>query len=93
MLAVRPLTVRKHVGAGLMLLQGPEHVRVNAISAGPVNTVAARGIRGFVNLRDKAADAAPLGEYINGEDVGGMATFLASDASKMVTGQVMFGTL
>lgn len=69
---------------------GREGVRVNAISAGPIDTLAARGIPGFTAMRDEAAQRAPLGRGISLADVGGMATFLASDAASAVTGQVLY---
>jgi len=69
---------------------GPSGVRVNGISAGPVRTVAARGIAGFGTLYGTFRDVAPLRASISIEDVGGAAVFLASDLSRQVTGEILF---
>lgn len=68
---------------------GSQKIRVNAISAGPIKTLAAGGIPGFRDLLRHFDKVAPLGEAISIEDVGNMGVFLASDLSKMVTGEVM----
>lgn len=64
--------------------------RVNAISAGPIKTLAASGISGFRDLLNRSADLAPLRENISAEDVANLASFLMSDESKMITGQTLF---
>lgn len=69
---------------------GPQGVRVNAISAGPVRTLSAAGVAGFKSLYKKFQDYAPLREEITPEDVGGTAVYLASDLSKKITGEVIF---
>jgi enoyl-[acyl-carrier protein] reductase I len=69
---------------------GPEGVRVNAISAGPVRTLAAAGIAGFKKLYGSFAEVAPLRSNITIEDVGRTAVFLASDLSSAVTGEVVY---
>ncbi len=69
---------------------GPEGVRVNAISAGPVRTLAAAGIAGFKKLYGSFAETAPLRSSITPEDVGGAAVYLASDLSSAVTGEVHY---
>jgi enoyl-[acyl-carrier protein] reductase I len=69
---------------------GPEGVRVNAISAGPVRTLAAAGIAGFKKLYGSFADVAPLRSNITIEDVGKTAVWLASDLSSAVTGEVVY---
>lgn len=69
---------------------GKNKIRVNAISAGPVKTLAASGISGFRELLSKVEDRAPLHENIDQDDVGGTAVYLASDLSKRVTGQTMY---
>jgi len=69
---------------------GPEGVRVNAISAGPVRTLAAAGIAGFKKLYGSFAEVAPLRSNITPEDVGRSAVFLASDLSSAVTGEVLY---
>jgi len=69
---------------------GPEGVRVNAISAGPVRTLAAAGIAGFKKLYGSFADVAPLRSNITPEDVGKSAVWLCSDLSSAVTGSVVY---
>jgi enoyl-[acyl-carrier protein] reductase I len=69
---------------------GPKNVRINAVSAGPVSTLAARGIRGFTDMLKKHADKAPLGRNITKEEVGKAALFLLSDLSSGVTGEVLY---
>jgi enoyl-[acyl-carrier protein] reductase I len=69
---------------------GPEGVRVNAISAGPVRTLAAAGISGFKQMYGAFADLAPLRRNISIEDVGKTALYLASDLSSAVTGEVIY---
>jgi enoyl-[acyl-carrier protein] reductase I len=69
---------------------GPDGVRVNAISAGPVRTLAAAGISGFKKMYGTFADVAPLRSNITIEDVGGTALYLASDLSRAVTGEVVY---
>jgi enoyl-[acyl-carrier protein] reductase I len=69
---------------------GPEGVRVNAISAGPVRTVAAHGIAGFKQMYGGFRDLAPLRSNITIEDVAGAAVWLASDLSRQVTGETVY---
>ena len=69
---------------------GPAGVRVNAISAGPVRTLAASGITGFRSLYGRFKDVAPLRRNVGIEDVGAAAVFLASDLSRAVTGEVLY---
>ena len=69
---------------------GPQGVRVNAISAGPIRTLAAAGVAWFKTLHKKFAQAAPLRQDITIEDVGDSAVYLASDLSKKVTGQIVY---
>ena len=69
---------------------GPEGVRVNAISAGPVRTLAAAGIAGFKQMYGAFADLAPLRHNISIEDVGRTALYLASDLSSAVTGETIY---
>ena len=69
---------------------GPDGVRVNAISAGPVRTLAAAGIAGFKKMYGSFADVAPLRANITPEDVGRSAVYLASDLSSAVTGEVLY---
>jgi enoyl-[acyl-carrier protein] reductase I len=69
---------------------GPEGIRVNAISAGPVRTLAAAGIAGFKKMYGSFADLAPLRQNISIEDVGRTALYLASDLSRAVTGETIY---
>lgn len=69
---------------------GPEGVRVNAISAGLIRTLAASGIAGFRTMYGGFADVAPLRSNITIDDVGGAAVWLASDLSRQVTGEVVY---
>jgi len=69
---------------------GPDGIRVNAISAGPVRTLAAAGIAGFKDMYRGFAEIAPLRANITPEDVGRTAVYLASDLSGAVTGEVLF---
>lgn len=69
---------------------GPQKIRVNAISAGPIRTLAAAGVGGFRDMYKHFADAAPLRENITIDDVGNAAVFLASDLSAKITGEVLY---
>ena len=69
---------------------GPDGVRVNAISAGPIRTLAASGVSGFKQMYGKFKDIAPLRRNIAIEDVGGAAVYLASDLSAAVTGETLY---
>ena len=69
---------------------GPKKIRVNAISAGPVNTLAARGISGFSAMLTHYEQHAPLKRNITLEELGAMGVFLASDGGAGVTGQTLY---
>ena len=69
---------------------GPQKIRVNAISAGPIRTLAAAGVTGFKGLYGRFAEVAPLRENVTIEDVGNAALFLASDLSARITGDVLY---
>jgi len=69
---------------------GPQGIRVNAISAGPVRTLSAAGVSGFKDLYRAFTEIAPLRRPITIEDVGGAAVWLASDLSRTVTGEVVY---
>lgn len=69
---------------------GPEKIRVNAISAGPIRTLAAAGVGGFRDMYKHFAEVSPLRENITIEDVGNAAVFLASDLSARITGEVLY---
>ncbi len=64
-------------------------IRVNAISAGPVNTLSARGVSGFTDILKIYPDRAPLHRNIDQDDVGKAALFLLSDLASGVTGEVL----
>jgi enoyl-[acyl-carrier protein] reductase I len=69
---------------------GQQKIRVNAISAGPIRTLAAAGVGGFRDMYKHFADMSPMRENVTIEDVGNMAVFLASDLSTKVTGEVIY---
>ena len=69
---------------------GPRNVRVNAISAGPVNTLAARGIKGFTGMLKHHAERAPMRRNVELEEIGNAGLFLVSPMSSGITGEVMF---
>lgn len=69
---------------------GPQGVRVNAISAGPIRTLAAAGVDGFRDMYKHFADISPMRENVTIEDVGDAAVFLASDLSRHITGDVLY---
>lgn len=68
---------------------GPKKIRVNAISAGPVKTLAAAGIRNFRDMLSKSEEKVPLRENIEQSDVGALATFLCGPGGKHITGTTM----
>jgi len=69
---------------------GQDHIRVNAISAGVISTLAARGISGFSGFAKAYADKSPLGKPMDQSEVGDTAVFLASDWSRAITGETIF---
>jgi len=69
---------------------GPRGVRVNAISAGPVRTLAAAGVSGFKLMHRRYPEVAPLHQQITIEDIGNAAAFLCSDLSAKTTGEVLY---
>ena len=69
---------------------GPKHIRVNAISAGPVPTLSARGITGFSGMAEHHRKLAPLKRNIEPREVGDAALFLCSDLASGITGEVMY---
>ena len=68
----------------------PKKIKINAISAGPIKTLAASGIAGFKEKLQQARERAPLGENISQDDVARTALYLSSDLSHGVTGQTLF---
>lgn len=69
---------------------GPEGIRVNGISAGPIRTLAASGIGNFRKLLDYGAANAPLRRNVTIEDVGNAAAFLCSDLAAGITGEITY---
>ena len=69
---------------------GTKKIRVNAISAGPIKTLAARGIGDLGTMLKAHAERSPLKRNVETSEVGGAAVFLASDASSGITGEVMY---
>lgn len=74
----------------LALNLGPEGTRVNAISAGPIKTLAASGIAGFRKILGHVESYAPLRRSVTIEDVGNVAAFLCSDLAAGVTGEITY---
>jgi enoyl-[acyl-carrier protein] reductase I len=69
---------------------GPQNIRVNAISAGPIKTLAAAGVSGFRKMLTQVAAAAPLKRNVTTEEVGNAAAFLCSDLASGITGEVLY---
>ncbi len=69
---------------------GPKGIRVNCISAGPIRTLAAMGIKGFRSMLDQFQDAAPLRRNVTIEEVGNAAAFLSSDLASGITAEIMY---
>ena len=69
---------------------GGKNIRVNAISAGPIKTLAARGVGDLTEMMRAHAERAPLHRNVDQLEVGGAALFLASDLSSAITGEVMY---
>jgi enoyl-[acyl-carrier protein] reductase I len=69
---------------------GPKAVRVNAISAGPIKTLASRGISGFGDMLKVHAERSPLKRNVDPGEVGGTAVFLLSDAGSGITGETIY---
>ncbi len=69
---------------------GKKGVRVNAVSAGPVKTIAARSIPGFMKMYKRAASIAPLGRGVDQSEVGNLGLFLLSPMASGITGETIF---
>jgi enoyl-[acyl-carrier protein] reductase I len=69
---------------------GKKGVRINAVSAGPVRTVAARSIPGFMKMYNKVGSIAPLGRNVTHEEVGNLGLFLLSPLSGGITGETVY---
>lgn len=74
----------------LALNLGPDGIRVNAISAGPIKTLAAAGIANFRKMLDHVEENAPMRRSVTTEDVGNVAAFLSSDLAAGVTGEITY---
>lgn len=68
---------------------GPENIRVNAISAGPIKTLAASGVSGFRTLLRASEQVAPLRKLVTQEEVGDTCVWLCSDWGRAVTGEIV----
>src|SRR5205807_2987185 len=66
---------------------GPQNIRVNAISAGPISTLAARGVPGFTGFTRAYGERSPLRRNTDASEVGDTAVYLASDLSRATTGE------
>lgn len=69
---------------------GPENIRVNAVSAGPIKTLAASGIAGFDSMRAQVAERAPLRRAVDAEEVGDAGMFLLSRLARGITGEILY---
>lgn len=69
---------------------GADGIRVNAVSAGPVRTLAASGIKGFKEFMRRMEDAAPLGRNVSIEEIGNVGAFLCSDLASGITGEITY---
>ena len=69
---------------------GPQNIRVNAISAGPIKTLAAAGVGGFRKMLSHVAAATPLRRNVTAEEVGNVAAFLCSDLASGMTGEIVY---
>src|SRR5438094_699115 len=69
---------------------GRKNIRVNAVSAGPVRTLAARSIHGFPTMEAIVEERAPLHRHIDADDVGAAAAYLLSDDARNVTGTTLY---
>lgn len=89
--AMAPAKAALETGVKYLAVElGPEKIRVNAISAGPIRTLSASAVKGISALRRWTEEASPLRENITLEDVGNTAVFLASDMARMVTGNIIY---
>lgn len=69
---------------------GPQGIRVNALSPGPIKTLAASGVPGFRTMLKYSEKITPLRSLVSQEDVGNVAAFLASDAGRQITGETIY---
>ena len=93
LMAGRAGAMRKLLEANVRFLAldlGPSNIRINAISAGPIRTLAASGVKGLRQMIAKVAETSPLKRNITIEDVGNAAAFLCSDLAAGITGQTIY---
>ena len=69
---------------------GKESIRVNAVSAGPIKTLSAKGIKDFGKILDVVEEKAPLKRNVTIEEVGNVVSFLLSDMASSITGQIIY---
>lgn len=69
---------------------GPMGIRINGVSAGPIKTLSARGIKDFSTIQDVMGEKAPLRRNVTAEEVGNTVVFLMSDMSSAITGQIVY---
>ena len=69
---------------------GKDNIRVNAISAGPIKTLAASGVKNFRKMLSEHSKRAPLGRTVTAEEVGNVAAFLCSDLASGITGEITY---
>ncbi len=69
---------------------GPDNIRVNAVSAGPIKTLAAQGIQGFSSMLEQVADHCPLGRRVGADEVADAALFFLSPLARGITGSTLF---
>ena len=69
---------------------GPRNIRINAISAGPIQTLSARGVADFTSMLKHHAERAPLGRNVEAREVGNTAVFLCSSMASGITGEVIY---
>ena len=69
---------------------GKKNIRVNAVSAGPIKTLSAKGIKDFGSILDVVEEKAPLKRNVTTEEVGDVVSFLFSKMSSAVTGQIIY---
>lgn len=77
-------------GLAMELGDSNHNIRVNCVSSGPVNTLAARGIRDFASMKADVLERAPLRRNVTSEEVGNAVSFLSSDLSSGITGQTIY---
>ncbi|MDH4121348.1 MAG: SDR family oxidoreductase [Deltaproteobacteria bacterium] len=74
----------------LAMEMGPDNIRVNAVSAGPIRTLSSAGVKDFLNLMHNAKEHSPLQRDLEPAEVANMVTFLSSNAASGVTGQTIY---